>query len=308
MIFAVATLPNDVSIDKPRYVMLFHEVFSWGQSNHIKEQGWLLYLTLCAKIFNNQEIYFFLLTASVYVFSYLVFSRHFFEDKSFYFLIMAMGCLGFFSYSFNVIRAGFAIAFLLFGLSSSKKSWTAILMLCSVIFHHSMIIPVVAYYVTSMVKRRKVYYLIWMLCLLLAVANVDMGYLFEPFNLLDERVGDYISSVGQTIVGYKQGFRWDFLLYSAFPIAISSYHITKHKVEDEIYSRIFNMYLLTNSVWLLAIRVVFTDRIAYLSWFLIPFLVLYPVVKYPDKYDNPNLLTLGLMFFFMGINVVLMIV
>ena len=308
VIFSIALLPNDVSIDKPRYVSLFHARYYWGFQEDYKDPGWAFYVTLCAKLFNNKVFFFFLTTAAIYVFAYLAFAKRFFEEKAFYFLLMSMGCMGFFSYATNTIRPGFAIAFMLLGLCSKNKIWAIFLMICAVVFHRSMIIPFVAYCATSIVDKRWMYFLIWFVCLLFAIINVDLGPLFQAFGFLDDRVELYAGSINQSMGHYKQGFRWDFLLYSVFPMIISMYFVHKHKIEDAVFSKVFNMYLLCNSVWLLAIRAMYTDRLAYLSWFLMPFVVLFPIIKYRDEYKNPNLLTFGLMFFFFSINVVLMII
>ena len=184
IIFAVAALPNDVSNDKPRYVAWFHELYYWGVLDVYKDPGWMYYVAFCAMIFRNNEFLFFLLTAAVYIFSYLAFAKRFFEDKSFYFILMAMGCTGFFSYAANAIRPGFAIAFLLLGLSSPKKSWAIVLMFCSVLLHRSMGIPIVAYLITRIVDKRWMYYSVWLVCLLLAASNLDMGTLFETLGFV----------------------------------------------------------------------------------------------------------------------------
>ena len=57
-----------------------------------------------------------------------------------------------------------------------------------------------------------------------------------------------------------------------------------------LYEQVYRMYVLVNALWLLFIRVPYSDRFAYLSWFLIPFLLLYPVLngrldtQHPQRY------------------------
>jgi len=70
------------------------------------------------------------------------------------------------------------------------------------------------------------------------------------------------------------------VIYSVIPILVGYYYLFKIKVVDVFYHRIFNMYLFANAIWLLVISMAFTDRMAYLSWFLVPFLLLYPLLKY----------------------------
>lgn len=47
---------------------------------------------------------------------------------------------------------------------------------------------------------------------------------------------------------------------------------------DPFYARLVNTYLLTNGVWVLLIHANFSNRFAYLSWFMMPWVLLYPFV------------------------------
>lgn len=69
------------------------------------------------------------------------------------------------------------------------------------------------------------------------------------------------------------------------------YYIYRKKFNDRFYTLIYNSYLLTNIFWILVIRANFSDRFAYLSWFLIPFLLVYPLLK--QKLDLKEGIWLG---------------
>jgi len=47
---------------------------------------------------------------------------------------------------------------------------------------------------------------------------------------------------------------------------------------DPFYARLVNTYLLANALWVLLIRANFSNRFAYLSWFMMPWVLLYPFV------------------------------
>ena len=49
--------------------------------------------------------------------------------------------------------------------------------------------------------------------------------------------------------------------------------------EDKTYNLIFNTYVIANSFWVLVIRAEFTNRFAYLSWFLLGLVIVYPYLK-----------------------------
>ena len=56
---------------------------------------------------------------------------------------------------------------------------------------------------------------------------------------------------------------------------------------DPFYARLVNTYLLTNALWILVIHASFSNRFAYLSWFMMPWVLLYPFV--PGKaVDRPR--------------------
>jgi hypothetical protein len=47
---------------------------------------------------------------------------------------------------------------------------------------------------------------------------------------------------------------------------------------DPFYARLVNTYLLTNAVWILVIHANFSNRFAYLSWFMMPWVLVYPFI------------------------------
>lgn len=48
---------------------------------------------------------------------------------------------------------------------------------------------------------------------------------------------------------------------------------------DPFYARLLNTYLLANAMWVLVINTSFSNRFAYLSWFMMPWVLLYPFVS-----------------------------
>jgi len=76
-------------------------------------------------------------------------------------------------------------------------------------------------------------------------------------------------------------------LYSGLVIFLGYYFIYKLNFKDKFYLKIFNLYLIANTIWLYFIYFPFTNRIAYLSWFLIPVLAIYPII-YSTKLKNQS--------------------
>lgn len=96
------------------------------------------------------------------------------------------------------------------------------------------------------------------------------------------------------------GFRWDFLLYSAMPVAMIWYVTKWRRFNDKTFSLIANTYLLCNAFWIMVIRASFSNRFAYLSWFMYPVVFYYPLLRMNlwEDQDRKTALILFLYSFF----------
>lgn len=101
----------------------------------------------------------------------------------------------------------------------------------------------------------------------------------------------------------RTGFRWDFLLFSAFPIAIGWYVTVKRRIKDKYYQILLNTYIIANAVWVIFIYAAFTNRFAMLSWCLYPYVLCYPFLKMDvwlrPKQTRYTSMSLWMMFAFM---------
>jgi hypothetical protein len=97
----------------------------------------------------------------------------------------------------------------------------------------------------------------------------------------DDRMDQYASG-GQeqdSISGLSAGFRWDFLFYSIWPVMMTWYLTMLRKFKDKTFNVIANTYILCNAFWIMVIRAAFSNRFAYLSWFLYPLVIAYPLFR-----------------------------
>lgn len=306
VILCIAFFPEELSTDKFRYVRGYYWALN-GSWVEFRDYGWVLYNHYCGIVFGTNIDCFFALTAILYVGSYYIWARNTFPKRYIaYFLVMSIGCLGFSNYGTNVIRAGLALSILIVAANIRIKWYYKLLLIVvSLSFHKSMIIPVVAFLGAKSIKSEKAAGLIWLGCLLVSAMNVGLGPLFETVGFVDERVENYYSSIGEEEGGYNKGFRVDFLFYSMIPIVIAIYYLFYKKIKDAKYIFVFKMYLYSNAIWLLVIRMAYTDRIAYFSWFLIPFLCLYPAILYQKSFKSPRWIVLTFMSIFMFTNILL---
>lgn len=193
--------------------------------------------------------------------------------------LVFLGAFSTFSYSYNGIKAGIAASIFILALAYRKKLiLSLVFVLISLGFHHSMQLPVVAFLIVLLYKNPKIYFIGWVICLLMALLHVS--YFQNLFaSMSDERGSKYLALDGGDWGGVS-GLRLDFILYSAMPIWVAYIAIYKKGLKlSNLYTIILDIYLITNSVWMLCMYARFTNRIAYLSWFLYPIVLIYPFLN-----------------------------
>ena len=201
-----------------------------------------------------------------------------------------------FSYATNGIKAGAAASLFLLAMGYRDNLKVCVpLVLVAWGFHHSMIMVVAGFVLTLFVKNPKFYFAAWVFCFLMAAAHVTVFQnLFSGFTT--EHGAEYLLADGSDD-GTKGGFRIDFILYSAMPILVGWYAVFKKKmVLSDQYKNLLNLYLCLNGVWMLCMYASFTNRIAYLSWFLYPIVLIYPFLEEQwgkNRYKNFSLVMLG---------------
>lgn len=279
VLYKIAFYPIPVGGDKANYLKLFNTI-SLEKVVTYKDVGFAYYVYFVRSFFSSSQM-FFTITAFIYLLGYWIFALKAFNKKyAFIYLLMVFGSFAFTAYGVNTLRAGFALSMFLIAISYRKNILVFLAFgLLSVLSHKAMSIPLAFFILATYFNRPKTYLGVWILAFIISFIEISAVTEFLQENLFsfDDRSAGYFKTEK---THYKVGFRVDFIIYSALPILVSSYYLFKLKIEDKLYSQLFSTYLLTNAIWLLVIRMAFTDRVAYLSWFLIPFLTLYPLLKY----------------------------
>lgn len=254
-----------------------------------------IFTEFCAKHLDSQT-YFFLL-ASLYIFPMYIACRKFNSNYTYIILLMIVVSFLFWSSGVNGIRAGIGSSFLLLGFSYRGK-WISklFLFLIAIGFHRSMLLPVGGYIVSAVYQNYRFYVFIWFISILLSqlFAGFWEGF-FASFALGDDRFSSYLTSELDPNVFSRIGFRWDFLVYSAFPIIAGIIYINKLNYRDSNYIHLFNTYLVSNSFWILVIRSNFSNRFAALSWFLLPVILIVPLVDNKTLHERVGLISLYLL-------------
>ena len=109
----------------------------------------------------------------------------------------------------------------------------------------------------------------------------QLATLIEGWDFIEDRAGTYLSNTASADVFNKTGFRYDFLIYCFIPILVGYFYILKTDIKDNIYITFLKTYTLANAFWILVNQVPFSNRFAYLSWFLMPIIIFYPIIFYP---------------------------
>ena len=218
-----------------------------------------------------------------------------------------------FTFGVNGIRNGLACSMVILAFAIAANQNFAKLALAGGVLllafgiHRSISLPIAAFLAASyVIKSPKIAIYFWIASIGVslvaggAVTNFFMGLGF------DDRMTQYGTGMGEFGDQFSNtGFRWDFLAYSAMPVWLAWYVTTKAEKERALYGdtieeaetgitgagriadahsmRVFNIlattYVLANSFWVMVMKAAFSNRFAYLSWFLYPVVLAYAVIR-----------------------------
>ncbi len=203
--------------------------------------------------------------------------------------VVALGMFTFWSYGVNGIRNGMASSLVILALSFRRHLPVAVAVaLVAVGVHRSMLLTAFAAVAALAVRSPRVWFWVWVSSIGVSlVSGNTFSDLFASSGLVDDyRFSGYIATAAGDIFS-RTGFRWDFLLFSAIPVAVGSWFIFRRGYADRFYIWLFDIYLLTNAFWILVIRANFSNRFAQISWFVMPLVLIYPFVMKKFWHNQP---------------------
>lgn len=266
--------------DMGTYAKLYDDFQNYGFMETQGDPLFYFFMKSCSKIFPVEV--FFLICAALYIIPLYYASKKLFGEYSFYAFFMLIASLSFWAYGTNGIRNGLATSFFLLAITRNSRAVKIALFVLALGVHQSMLIPLVMYIFTSFYKNTKYIFLFWLLCIPLSLIlgkQLESFFLSLGFGDADKIQGYFVEDEEILEEFSAIGFRWDFLLYSISGVFTGLYFIFKKEFEDEFYRHIINLYLMTNAFWILVIRANFSNRFAYLSWFLLGVVIIYPFLK-----------------------------
>lgn len=262
--------------DRSNFVADFINISQGGRNSVFLQRDKLFgyYMWACGLVMNYKVWLY--VTSFIYIGNYWLSARRLAGDYMYVLFLAMLCCFQYFSYGTHIIRGGLAGSFFILALTFSNK-WVVMLplLLLSFNLHASMVVPIVALLLALMVKKNKLFLWGWFLVLVASYVMPGLEKLMPSF--FADRASGYLTGSAAVFYG-RTGFRWDFLAYSALPIYLGYYYIYKLRFQSDFYQIVYRTYLAANAVWLIVIRVPFTDRFAYLSWFLFPILLFYPLL------------------------------
>ena len=138
---------------------------------------------------------------------------------------------------------------------------------------------------TYFVRNPKYMFLAWAGAIVVSLIFGETIANVLSLDSYDERLAE-LGKTGEEVandwgVEMENRFRWDFLLYSSMPIILGAYTLFIRKVYNNTYLILLGTYIYANAFWVLVIRGLFSNRFAYLSWFLYPIVLAYPLLNLP---------------------------
>lgn len=236
----------------------------------------------CSQVMDVE--WFFLLCEVLYIVPMVIACSRIFKTNKDIGILFCLSALSFFTYASNGVRNGIATSLVLLAISllrggSFEKVLCIALSLVAAYVHKSVSLPIICMFVCYFFKPKKALFYFWILSILVSLV---MGNAVADFfaNLgFDDRLNRYITTEADEQMFNRTGFRWDFLLYSSIPVIMGYYILFVKKTFNSTYLLLLGTYILSNSFWIMVIRAQYSNRFAYLSWFLYPIVICYPMLK-----------------------------
>lgn len=199
-----------------------------------------------------------------------------------------------FSYITNTIRQGLTISMMFIAIASLIKKNNRqfyISILLAPLFHSSaIVISILLLMLYKTTFKLKTFNIIWSILAMTYISGTNQ-VLSSPFRSL---LGDFsVYGSEQARILYGGGTnRLDFFIFSLFFVIYSNY--ISLKIRDQQFEILTKIYIAFNSLFLIFGFIAFSDRLASYSWFLIPILIFYPLLK-----DNRKLMGITVMSVFL---------
>jgi hypothetical protein len=263
--------------DTSTYAKLFHDYTSGSSVSGAKDLLFNNFMKASSSFMGVH--FFFFLCSLLYTMPLYLVCKKWFKGFWFFGFLFCVAAFSFWGAGTNGVRNGIAGSLFLLGVSRDKRFFQILWIVLAIGIHKSMLLPAAGFVFALFFNKPKTMIFFWLLCIPLSLLA---GGAFETFfgslgfdDRLEYLTEDNIESDKFSSIG----FRWDFLIYSATAVFAGWYYIVKKGYRDKVYFWLFNIYIFSNAFWILVIRANFSNRFAYLSWFMIGLVIIYPLLK-----------------------------
>lgn len=260
------------------------------------EWCWGALMVLCKSLELSVSVFFTIVEAGYFFFAFAAI-RKFIPTNPLIGLLFLLSSLMFYNFGINGLRNGLAcsIAFLAFAYFLENKTLPAVILaLIAFGTHRSIALPIMAVFLGRyVIKDYRYAVYIWVACIFISLLAGNFFVNIIGSVGFNDKMSSYITSEYNDQFS-SSGFRWDFLIYSTPPIILAWYILVKLRIKDDWYRILSIAYCVANAFWILVIRISFSNRFAYLSWFLYPILIAYPIINLPIWTDQDKKIGLTL--------------
>lgn len=275
-------------VDTGYYVFGYeNKIVEYKSFSFSEEWLWNNFEFFCKKL-GLSSTAFLLLVEFLYVGLAFIVSYKLFPKNTWISMLFFLSSFSFYAYGVNGIRNGLAchicmLSIVLLTKSRFDKLLSILLIFVAYGIHRSVMVPIICSIASlSLIKDVKSALYIWVISIFVSLLFGNfIGNFMNEMGLFEDKSSYFIDvELSENADSFsKTGFRFDFLLYSAVPILLIWYLTIKRNFQDRTYNLIANTYILSNAFWIMVIRASYSNRFAYLSWFLYPLVIVYPLLR-----------------------------
>lgn len=245
----------------------------------------------CRLLGFNYVSYFLVIEIGYIGFMFIAFKKLLWENVWFA-MLFAFSAFSFFSYGVNGLRNGLACSMVLLAMAfmanGKVKNLPIGIGLCVLALgvHRSTILPITMFFVSLyLIRNIKWAIFFWIASIGVSLVAGGAAQAFFAGLGFDDRISYLSKDMAEGSFSHT-GFRWDFLLYSSMPVIFAWYAVMKRNIEDKVFHVLACTYILSNAFWVMVCRANFSNRFAYLSWFMYPLVIAYAAIRLPIWEDQ----------------------
>ena len=271
--------------DTGHYLRQYKHMCKFPTLAGYKDLGFTI-LTYFLTFLNNPR-YYFVIIAFLYAIPLVLAYKKYLPQGVYALTLLTVGSFSFFGFGVNGLRNGLATTSLILAFLNPRLVWQVGLCVVAYYMHKSALLPITVFFVAKYYTKPKMFLYLWAGCFLLSLVTRNaIQPLIDQIDVINDDVASATAGyLGSRFSVFKEGhfsstgYRWDFFLYGIVPIIMGYYFIFKREFEDYLYKVLYCTYVGANAFWLFTIYVPYNNRFAYLSWFLYPLVIGYPLVS-----------------------------